>query len=839
MIKKYSAIRWILLSELLDLDAMSSEFHFPEIADEAPQLVEELQLLCKKFRDLWGTNDDLNVPKFLRDNQQQIARFAHPVKVDDAIKLLEAELVCIQISQLRKSNQEIHLRSWLSQYPQHRERLESEFLATRLDQQSNCIQCGNSITEDSNSKGLQICGRCGHSIFETDEFVDIAEETRSYLGEEKPPKWISNRYEVVEKLGQGAFGVVFRCVDHDLKREVAIKVPKKKLGLRKQELFIREARAASRLSHSNIVTVHDVNRDEDLIYIVNDLIEGTTLRRWFGSRDVTKNEAVGLARILCEAMHHAHSQGIVHRDLKPGNIMMDRDDRPHILDFGLSQSLDRTLETIAKKGMVVGTPAFMAPEQALGKTDKIGPRTDVYALGVILFQLLTGRLPFTGAKSSLLEEIVETSAPAPSSFDSSIPKSLDAIVLKAMAKKQDDRYSSGAEMALDLKRFEEGKIVAAHGQVERRVVKSFIKRRSLLGAATLFGICTVGLGIWSYQKRLEQFPTWRVLVETEPPAADLTWERMIEDLGEFEAPVNSIGGKHVRLAPGFYRVKIQTPDGSLNVFRTIPKKDELANQKFLDYESVFVFKHLCWDKIAGSIHLKRISYQPVAEIKNGMELVVGGEMQLLANQMPYRSEDQQFMIKNMLMDSREVTYRDLKRILADKSNVDEKYEKQVVKFVSSFPQNLDMPVVNMPFPVALEYAELAGKEIPSAWQMVYAATNRFEEKDTIFPWGDDTNLLQADWPTGPIDERRFDKNNAGVFGLYSGPAEWTNTCGMPTRGIAFPFNSADLRGVFGGPLSDNANIENRKNKITKFSFERTDLTTKFSNVGFRCVRSLE
>ena len=175
------------------------------------------------------------------------------------------------------------------------------------------------------------------------------------------------RFELIERLGVGGFGSVWKARDKELDRTVAIKIPRQGgMTAEEQEKFFREARAAAQLRHPSIVSVHEVGRDGDSVYIVSDFVRGVTLGDWLTGQQLTSREAAELCAKIADALHHAHEQGVVHRDLKPANIMMDDDGEPHLMDFGLARR-EAGEVTMTIDGQVLGTPAYMSPEQAEGE----------------------------------------------------------------------------------------------------------------------------------------------------------------------------------------------------------------------------------------------------------------------------------------------------------------------------------------------------------------------------------------------------------------------------------------------------------------------------------------
>ena len=261
------------------------------------------------------------------------------------------------------------------------------------------------------------------------------------------------RFELIERLGVGGFGSVWKARDKELDRTVAIKIPRAGgMTAEEQEKFFREARAAAQLRHPNIVSVHEVGRDGDSVYIVSDFVRGVTLGDWLTGQQLTSREAAELCAKIADALHHAHEQGVVHRDLKPANIMIDGDGQPHLMDFGLARREVGEV-TVTMDGQVLGTPAYMSPEQAQGEAHTADRRSDVYSLGVILFQLLTGELPFRGNARMLMHQVIHDEPRNPRSLNDRVPRDLDTICMKCLQKELTKRYPTAEEVASELRRF--------------------------------------------------------------------------------------------------------------------------------------------------------------------------------------------------------------------------------------------------------------------------------------------------------------------------------------------------------------------------------------------------
>ena len=407
--------------------------------------------LCDRFELAWRSGNRPAIEDYLSD-------------LDDSLRgVALAELLRVELEFLYNAEAQPDIEDYYRRFPAFRDTVNA-VCGRGQDVSSDvkplpssrgsrglhirCPHCNNHVELVTDSPFESItCAACGSTfnLAVREEHTSIATPLRSI-----------SHFELISRLGVGGFGTVWKARDTDLDRVVAVKIPRKgQLDARETEQFFREARAAAQLRHPNIVTVYEVGRDNDTIFIVSDLVRGVTLSDWLTGQPPSSREAAVVCKKVAEALDHAHEKGVIHRDLKPSNIILDLEGEPHLMDFGLAKREAHEV-TMTVDGQLLGTPAYMSPEQADGRGHWTDRRTDIYSLGVIMFEMLTGDQPFRGNAQMQVHQRLLHDAPEPRSLNRNIPRDLSTICLKCLERDPNRRFPTARHVVDELKLFLDG-----------------------------------------------------------------------------------------------------------------------------------------------------------------------------------------------------------------------------------------------------------------------------------------------------------------------------------------------------------------------------------------------
>jgi outer membrane protein assembly factor BamB len=369
-------------------------------------------------------------------------------------------------------------------------------------------------------------------------------------------------YELLQEIARGGMGVVYKARQVSLDRVVALKMilSGQLAGDNDVRRFRQEARTAASLQHPNIVAIHEVGEHEGQHYFSMGYVEGHSLAELVRDHPLPPPRAVRYVRVIAEAVHFAHRRGVLHRDLKPSNVLIDEQDEPRVTDFGLAKRTDQDASLTAT-GAVVGTPSYMPPEQASGKRGRLGPASDVYALGAVLYELVTGRPPFRAATAmDTLLQVLEAEPASPRLLNPAISRDLETVILKCLAKDPARRYPTAAELAEDLQALLDGRPVKARrpGLPERAARWLSKEKRSLSVAAkaALLSLLLTGFGWLAVSLALDE-RRGQLVLDTDGPSlrAEVLHPGREEVLARFRVPHED----PVALPGGPYRVRLSAP----------------------------------------------------------------------------------------------------------------------------------------------------------------------------------------------------------------------------------------------------------------------------------------
>lgn len=652
-------------------------------------------------------------------------------------------------------------------------------------------------------------------------------------------------FDVLEVLGEGAFGTVFKCFDTELNRFVAIKVPREgRVTADSSKLFLREARSAAAINHPNVIAVYEVGQHADGFYIASEFIDGVTLSEILKLRAYSPKEAAELMVKLLRAVQVFHDKGIVHRDMKSGNILIDTQGEPHIADFGLARREGPQEITVTHDGKIIGTPAYMSPEQARGDTKAITASSDQYSLGVIFYELLTRDRPFHATNSrTLLHRILTEQPRNPRSVNKAVPVDLDTICVKALEKDPAERYSSVGEMADDVQRFLDSRPILARPASSILKLQRWAARNPMVAALSsivsvlviVAGLLLTNRPIASEQIVRIQAPKAKTLDVSIPfamhgtqvpanptaewaivPLEKLTGRPIKDGVKRFE----TTGELSTQLEPGRYLVVIKVRQfGFHEVYRTVPEDPSSLPAVYLSEK---------WTKkSANSLELPTVTVWQTDIANAGMIEVSGGSFVVgeHTRDSPRQSEE----VLPYLFDQTEVTNEEFDKVTQRPAQANSNEEQR------------RYPVVGINWLQASDFAERVGKRLPSESEFEFAATN---QGTTQFPWGDDatkapaSSLTSADIVT--VDVCR----DLPIRNLCTNAGEWTSDVLNPYRSesrqvpeaiAVLNATSRVVRGI-GYLSSDSANVTESGLPLSKTRFGWSYVNSH-RLLGFRCARS--
>ncbi len=353
-----------------------------------------------------------------------------------------------------------------------------------------------------NPSGTRFCGNCAAPLSQ-EKTVSLTETVQLPVRELAPGSTFARRYQIIEDLGRGGMGRVYKAYDTEVREKLALKLLRPDIAddERTIERFRNELKLARQISHRNICRMYDFGREEGTYYITMEYVPGEDLKSLIhriGALPVGK--AVSIAGQVAEGLSEAHRLGVVHRDLKPQNIMIDREGNARVMDFGIARSL--SAKGITGAGLMIGTPEYMSPEQVEGK--EADPRSDIYSLGIILFEMLTGRLPFEGdTPLSVAVKQKSEPPPEPKSINAQIPDDLNRIILKCLEKAKEKRFQSADELLADLTRIEKALPTTAQTLpiqrplTSKQITVQFSLKKLLWPALIVIGVIVGAVAVWN------------------------------------------------------------------------------------------------------------------------------------------------------------------------------------------------------------------------------------------------------------------------------------------------------------------------------------------------------
>lgn len=371
---------------------------------------------------------------------------------------------------------------------------------------NECSKCQTENDSDS-----QFCKKCAaplsHDPDITEPFSKILDTPATDFTRGST---FAKRYEVIEELGKGGMGEVYRVFDREIREEIALKILRPEIAEDEKsiERFRNEVKLSRKIVHKNVCRMYDINKEENKYFFTMEYVSGEDLKSFLKrSKQLTIETTISIAKQICEGLSQAHKLGIIHRDLKPGNIMIDKEGNVRIMDFGIAHSLET--KGITGSRMMIGTPEYMSPEQAVAKN--VDRSSDIYSLGVLLYEMVSGELPFDGETPfKVVLKHREEMPQDPKEIRPQIPRSLSQLILKCLEKEKEKRYGNVDDLLIDLEKIDKGLPVSVRAMPEkktttqREITVSFNVRKLLVPSIVFVGIVILGIVILQFLPKKER-----------------------------------------------------------------------------------------------------------------------------------------------------------------------------------------------------------------------------------------------------------------------------------------------------------------------------------------------
>ena len=633
-----------------------------------------------------------------------------------------------------------------------------------------------------------------------------------------PPVRTLGRFELYAKVGSGGFGEVWRANDPRLRRTVAIKImDPQTTTVSDLDMARHEASVAAQLNHPNIVSLHEFVDDDEATYLVSEYINGSDLRMFLQQGGVSQKKAVDLCRQIALGLQHAHDQGIVHRDIKPANILITHDETPKLTDFGIAR-WSRAEKTISDSQKIIGTVIYMSPEQVL--CSKVKPESDVYSLGVVLFELLTGKPPYTGSPDQIIHGHRSVSAGFSAEDRKRIPRDLQTICLKALHKRVCDRYHSAAEFADDLDRFANGQPPKARRlnrlqRAWRRVLRRPVQTLVTLASMALF---LSGLAFLNYEPPVDDGRRV-VQVTTDPPGAIVNITRRDDTTflpQRSRAAVVEKTPDSVRLEPGHYLVEARDfrSGREIQVDRFVPEVNDRNVKQGTN--------NLRWQAEEGG----KLSWHAIEIISEGtpdsLVYIKGGTVKMVDPANPAAGV-QELFVPGFYISSREFSVEDLMAIRPSMRN-----PANEIKYLLGYSGNDALRPLCRDW--ALHWAEHYGCRLPTEIEYRYL----MQQIHVPEGWERSHGLRYENAPWDYLPDY------PAVSGIATGLAEWTGSYPLSwSTEIREPQLLADSFswGVVWGGNASAEELEAKEDREEQFRLI-VNRFSQYRGLGFRLARSV-